>query len=722
MPSDMPANAVAQNDPIGDEICSHHIRNVYGFDPKEGDMGKDFDWTYNPTPRNDPGFTDEWTWCAISRTQFWNKLVDAYWKTHNEKYAAEWVSQMMDFSAKNPVDQAWVKGKVSLWRTLDASERMHDSWPYAYYHCLNSPSFTPEAQRIYLKMMPDHALLLVNGLKNPDRTGNWVAFECFGLYTIGALFPELQSAAAWRQVATDRITRELERMVPPDGFEAELTPNYHMVALDGFLGPLKLAQLNKLTVPDVFKSKILSIYRALVVVMDQSGNDVGTNDSGDYNAARTAREGLKLGYDPLLDWAASGRTTGKGLPDSTMLPYAGFYAMRGGWKPDDLFLFFRAGPTGIGHEHEDMLEIVLRAWNKTLLFDPGSYLYDHSDWRRFTIGTASHNTIIVDGKWQHRGASKAPVEKKVEGPWVTTPLFDYVAGTYNGGYQQSVYDQQKQYQPQDWVGDVDKSVTHTRRVLFLRPYYALVLDTLDGAGMHTFDAHFHLDSPSAHVDPAAQAAFSENQDVQLALYPLDRDHLAVDIIKGQKEPLLGWWPSQHRPIPTVRFRKQQVAPALFATFLYPYKGADPAFEARPLKIEGTGVWSQALTTAAEKAEIAIVKSGAASLFSCESALLGSVRIEAAGFVARQRTGSSDVVAGSWELISYGDARTQLSMDAPSVLLISRKGDHPLLLNGGEKPVKVSFTRPFTLTVDLPPGVWTELGEDGAHPGTAPTLP
>jgi hypothetical protein len=723
MPSDQQASAVAQDDPIGDEISRHYIRNFfYNFKPTAADMGRDFDWTYNPVPKNDPSFTNEWTWCAISRTQFWDKLADAYWKTRNEKYAREWVSELEDFTVKNPMNHDGANGKPPLWRTLDASIRMSDSWPYSYYHYLNSPSFTPEAHWIYVRMARDHALLLVNGLRDPQRTGNWVTSECFGLYTLGSLFPELKDAATWRQIAIDRLMLELNRMVPPDGFEAELTPSYHMVALDGFLGPVKLARLNNMSLPDEFQTKILSMYRAVVMVMDQNGDDVSTNDSGPTNAFKTSKGGLKFIDDPLLQWAASGATSGAGLPDSTMLPYAGFYALRSGWKLDDLFLFFRAGPTGIGHQHEDMLEIVLRAWNKTLLFDPGNYVYDHSDWRRFAIGTASHSTIIMDGKWQHRGHSSAPVDAPVNNPWVTTPLFDFVAGTYSGGYQMSVYNPQKEFQPQSWAGDLDRSVTHTRRVLFLRPYYALLLDTLDGSGNHTFDAHFHLDAPSARLDQSTQAAFSQNDgDVQLALYPLERSHLNVDIVKGQQDPLLGWMPDQHRPIPTVRFRKQQDAPAMFATFLYPYKGEAPAFHSKSLNVNGAGAWGQALNTPREKAEIVLVKDGTSQDFSFRSDLAGQVKAKAMSLVVRQPAGTSELFAGGWGLLSFSDEKTQFSLNVPGTVLIASKGNHSLLFNGGSAPLVVSFTRPFAQTATLAPGTWTEVGGDGGHPATAPKM-
>ncbi|MCE0499388.1 MAG: heparinase II/III family protein, partial [Methylacidiphilales bacterium] len=510
-PADEPAAPTETDDPVGDAICKHLLSNRYfrlgSPPPAQIDVGKDFNWKYNPLPPSDPAYTSLWA-AMMDRTPWWDDLAKAYWQTRNEKYAVEWVTELRDFARKNPVPPGttgmWAP--PSLWVSLDVGIRMSDPWPNAYYHFLNSPSFTPADNWLYLKLVRDHAIRLLTGLKvSPDRSGNWVILECSGLYTAGVLFPELREAAAWRQFAVDRMLLEMKRMVPPDGFEAELTPGYHMTVAKGFRSSLELAKLNKLPISEAFQSKVIAMYRALVLVMDQEGNDVPTNDSTLINARYEAKTGLEIADDPLLEWAASGGKSGTAPPDSTMLPYAGFYAMRGGWKPNDLFLFFRAGPPGIGHEHQDMLEITLNAWGKTLLFDAGRYTYDQSDWRRFSNGTASHNTIIVDGKWQHRPKNKVPVPP-VSNPWVTTPLFDYVAATYDAGYQQSVYKAQ-QYDPQRWVGEVDKSVSHTRRVLFLRPYYALVLDTLDGTGDHTFDAHFHMDAPAAHLDLATQAAF-----------------------------------------------------------------------------------------------------------------------------------------------------------------------------------------------------------------------
>ncbi|HEY0704524.1 MAG TPA: alginate lyase family protein [Candidatus Acidoferrales bacterium] len=721
-PSDQPVRGVSGTDPIGDEISRHYIRNFFhDFKPTGADMGADFNWTYNPVPRSDPSYTDEWTWSAISRTQFWNKLAEAYWKTRNEKYAREWVDQLEDFTRKNPMNH---DSKPPLWRPLDASIRMSDSWPYAYYHFLNSPSFTPEANWIFLRMTQDHAALLTQALSDTKLTGNIVASESFGLFTIGTLFPELKDAATWRQTGLDRLTRELERAVPPDGFEAELTPSYHMVALDGFLGTLKLAQLNNLPIPSEFHDKILSMYRAVVIVMAQNGEVVPTNDSTPVNAFKTSRGGMKVMNDPLLQWAATAADTGQlqgppPLPNSTMLPYAGFYAMRSGWKPDDLFLFFRGGPAGIGHEHEDMLEVTMRAWGKTLLFDPGTYVYDHSDWRRFFIGTSAHSSIIVDGKGQHRGPSSGTFTP-VTNPWVSSPLFDFVAATFNGGYQSNVLG--GGFQAQQWVGPLDSSVSHTRRVIYLRPYYALVIDTLDGSGNHTFDAHFQLDAPSAQVDSRTLAAFSDNPGgAQLALFPLERDRLQTEVVQGQQTPLLGWKPANHTPIPTVRFRKQQNAPAIFATFLYPYNGQTPDFRSKPLPIDSAGAWSQSLETPREKAEIVLMKDGTSAALSFRSDLVGKIDAKAAGVLVREPAGGNHAFVGAWGLLSFTSENLQFSASQSGAVVIAIHERHPVFFNPGSAPLVVTLTRPVAQTVTLAPGVWTEVGSGGARNVAAPDM-
>ena len=218
---------------------------------------------------------------------------------------------------------------------------------------------------------------------------------------------------------------------------------------------------------------------------------------------------------------------------------------------------------------------------------------------------------------------------------------------------------------------IDRSVTHTRRVLYLRPYYALVLDTVDGTGTHTIDSHFDVGSPAVRIDPVTQAAFSQNQpnEAQIALFPLDREHLETSIIQGRctgRRTLNGIFP-------TVQFRKQQAAPAVFATFLYPYKGAAPQCESAPLPVTGDDVWGQHLRTSIEEAEVLMEKNGKPGPLAFASALDGNVRVTAAGLVLRRLAGNADVYIGGWDITSLQTRSLQLTTDAAANLLVRLHG-------------------------------------------------
>jgi hypothetical protein len=735
MPSDKPATPVETTDKVGDLVAAHNVmRDGYHYGPPACFMGKDFNWLYNPVSKGDPTYSDEFSYCVVSRTESWEHVADAYWKTGDEKYAKAWVELLEDFALKNPVPVDAPFGSTLMWRTLDSATRMDVSWPYCYFRFLDSPSFTPEAQWIYLKMMRDHALRLTSGLKDITRTGNWVTDECDALYTIGALFPELKTSSSWRDAGIDRLTIECNRTVQPDGVESELTPGYHFGALGQFRGPFDLAKLNNLPIPSLFKEKILSMYRSMVIVMQQNGQDVCTNDSWIVNARRSAKDGLQIGDDPVLAWAASGGKAGTPLPDSTCLPYAGFYTMRSGWDWNDMFVFFRGGPPGSGHEHQDKLEVTLRAWDNDLLIDPGTYTYDKSNFRRYFIGTAAHDTILVDGKWQHRPNNIPPVSTPADCPWVTTPLFDYVAGTYSDGYQESDY-APIEFSPQKWAGELDKTVSHTRRVLYLRPYCVLVFDQLDGTGNHSFEAHWHIGPPNdksqtntptqvasaGRIDSSTQAYFSDRgSDVNLALFPLEREHLTVDVAMGQKGPLLGWAVKDGKafPTPTVRFIKQQDAPAVFATVLYPYQKDNlPAVTGQALAA-GDGMWGQTIITSREKAEVVLSKDGSCKAISIQSGLAGStISAQAAGLILRQPTGQSNSFVGGWGMREYNDGAIAFTADA-SADLAFRRGTNPLFFNAGDQPIVLKLSRPAAHDLPLPPKTWTD---STGSPAAAPEL-
>jgi hypothetical protein len=276
------------------------------------------------------------------------------------------------------------------------------------------------------------------------------------------------------------------------------------------------------------------------------------------------REGL--GFFPRRqDWLYITSNRKEGVPPaqtSWHLPYAGWSMMRTGWGPQDKYLFFETGPFGVAHQHEDQLSLIVQLGARRLLTEGGVYSYDTSDWRRYVLSSRAHNVIHVDGLEQNRRSKPETCATDTPYPsrWFTSAEFDFAQGEYSSGFG-----------PKN-----ELQVTHTRQVLFVKPDYWLVVDRLQPADdkPHTYEAIFHLDAPAATVDETTHAVTAEVEGTGLRIVPIATARPEVQIIQGQKEPVVqGWLPTGvHgvlKPIPTAVFRWQATGPSVMIFALVP---------------------------------------------------------------------------------------------------------------------------------------------------------
>jgi len=281
--------------------------------------------------------------------------------------------------------------------------------------------------------------------------------------------------------------------------------------------------------------------------------------------------------DGLFQWAASDGTRGT-APDHTShyFPYAGQMVMRSGWEPDARYLLMDAGPFGLGHQHEDKLSLVVHAFGKQMLADPGNYAYDSSPWRKYTIDTPAHNTVLVDGLSQCRRKCDRETYVVQQPPagnlWRSGPRLDYAAGQYDEGYG-----------PQR-----DVQVVHRREVVFVKPSYWLVIDQLTGSGRHRYESLWHFDADEAQVDSAGPAVRTVDPGPNCLVAAAAQPGLEVKIVKGQTEPTVQgfiaaerWRPSWKEPnaqrpehgkreVPTAVFALEAQLPARIAYVIHPY--------------------------------------------------------------------------------------------------------------------------------------------------------
>jgi hypothetical protein len=543
-------------DPRAEKVLQHKFDYTQGPHKKGTlDFGKQIDWTANPTE-------------GEARTHLWNEslnrhfhfraLADAYWRTGQDKYAQEIADEIMDWARANPAvllsNGNHMQNGCEAWQTLTTSIRLADVWPNAIYRCLGSPAFTDEVLCTLYKSVCEQARHL---LRWPSG-GNWLTSESNGLFTSGVMFPEFKEAAEWRRTGIARLYRQLDDEVYPDGMEYELAAGYNNWVVAEFAGIIEQADRNgvRAELPTDFLAKMEKMFSYLTLAALPNGALPGLNDSHISDVRKLLATGFQL-FPQRNDfqYLATGRQAGRPPAEtSRAFPYCGHYVMRSGWDPEATYLLFDAGPYGYGHQHEDKLHFILWSHGRQLLLDAGTFSYDKSRWRRYVLGSAGHNTVLVDGAGQHRNGQRdtyfwprpwtAAAPPQNDARWQSTPEFDWASGIYTNGYG----------------AHNEIAVTHQRQILFLKPERLFVVfDTLtpQDARVHKVEALFHFDAPEAVVEASTKAVLGKSgAAANIVIRPVDSSGLAVTIVKGtEEEPVQGWANDPWRAVPTAIFSK-----------------------------------------------------------------------------------------------------------------------------------------------------------------------
>jgi hypothetical protein len=547
-----------------------HIFEFVGHPPQQ--LGPEIAWN------EDPVDYDQWP-IAFNRHNHWVTLARAYRAAGDEKYAREFVAQLRSWIRAMPVEigDRWVQagwateGRMSL--SLDAGIRMGQTWVHAYYAFLDSPSVTDDDLIAMVKAFRDHAVYLMDPV-HFRIFSNWGIMEANGLYHIGAYFPEFDAAETWRETAMNRLRDNFDRQVYPDGAQIELASGYHHVSLRNFVLAYQTALRTGRKVPADYLAGLERMYHYSLYVAFPDLRMPAVNDSGPHDIRKAMIEAHE--YFPGrkdFEWAAAGGdSVAPPAPASTAFPYAGHFLLRSGWDPDDPALFFDGGPYGIGHQHEDKLNLILYAHGRILIQDPGNFQYDTSKWRRYMLSSWSHNTVVVDGHGQHRAGAAQPreeyiVDEPLPHVWITDPGFDYVSAAYDDGYGSKK----------------DRTVSHRRSILYIKPDIWIVTDILTPSDEteHQYEAAFIFDADSA--DAADLRAVSSVDGIPACeIHAIAPAGASLRIAAGETEPRLrGWAPgggdiSRCHPTPTCIYTFGGKAAVLATYVIVPIAPGDPS--------------------------------------------------------------------------------------------------------------------------------------------------
>lgn len=537
--------------------------------------GGDIDWFFNVTtnPANGYAPNNEWQW-QLNRMTWWPNLGQTYWgRSREETYAQAWVSELRDWISDCPAQSSLKNVAGSTWRTIETGLRLSTYWPDSYHRFLESPSFTDADVTLYLKSCVEQARYL----RSFYTQANFLTMEMSGLYTVGALYPELSEAAGWRTLAAQKLHAEQTVQFLPDGWHYELAPGYHIVSIDNTLQIFQLAALEGLTgeLPAGYLGGLEKAYQALMYMALPNRVTPPVNDSGRSDVRARLQEGCAY-FTNRLDFlwlATSGAQGTRPALTSVSFPYGGFSLMRSGWETNANCAVFDAGPLGqSGHRHEDKLALQLWCHGRELLFDHGAGNYETSIWRSYSISSYGHNTVTVDGLGQKGGDGNSTLPdadyvatNAISMRWESDVAHDFAAGTYNRGYSNYTY----------------RPASQTRRVLFVKPDLYLVADTLapSAAGVsHTYEARWNLLPTNTVADAVTKVVTTADAGAaNLAIVPCLGEGLAVSNTVAQESSVLsqvlGWKVQSgittHVPCTTVTHTRSGAGTNLFLTLFMP---------------------------------------------------------------------------------------------------------------------------------------------------------
>ena len=501
-------------------------------------FGEEIDWYFNPTYNQ----YKEWTW-QLSRHSFLHTLSAAYLKTGEEKYAekAVWLMCSWIQQATRP-DDGTSPYATLCWRTIECGLRLQ-CWVDNLHKLMRSPAMSDEAICLIFRSIYEtcHRLRV-----NHAKGTNWLVMEMTGLSKVSMVYPVFAESEEFLAYSVDLLNEAFYQQMHPDGFQYELTTEYHRVVVNQCMVVANLIERYGKRMDDKFYQ---TIENAMMLYLKLSQSGFTVPDLSDGNE-ESVYNNIKLhvcdfpnneSFKYIMSEGKEGKIT---LPTSLLLENSGIVTSRDAWKWDSISFLFDAGKLGSNHQHEDKLNLLIGAFGKICVAEGRRYAYDSSDIRKYSLATASHNTVLVDGMGQNRkkGYKWQPemLTSVEDVPVYFSEKFDYARGVYNEGYGEEAL----------------PLATHTREVIFVKKPevgapYIIAIDTLVSDEERTYESLWHYDTKQTVAVNDNIISYEEMTTILLG------ELGEISIVKGQTEPTVQGFicrstkQGDYEPIPTL---------------------------------------------------------------------------------------------------------------------------------------------------------------------------
>lgn len=428
-------------------------------------------------------------------------------------------------------------GGGSMWGGLSIGSRINQMW-YIYSGLAKSPNFTRDVRAAMIFNMVNMADVYAI----QKGGGNWDTQMSSGLMEFADRQPELNASRVWFEDSLAAVFDNLWVVSRADGTTQEPTSNYHNLMLNRFLRVLETCKKKSIPVDPKYVRRVERIVEYTMFATQPDGNSPSTGDTFNFNSPDTLlqRGAAYFGRDDFLYVGTNGAQGKAPMATSARFPIGGWYVMRSDWTPGARYLYLHNG-LNMGHGHADELEVIISAYGKPLIADPGCYIYGTPKQAEFAT-TKRHPTVSVDNADTVTSAGKSA--------WASMRTLDYYNGT-NAGYKGL------------------SGINHTRRIVFVKPGYWVMNDSVSGEGEHAVSVNFPFGlGIKGQIDVATGACHTTDATANILILPVPGSGF-----KGERYdtdfPDDGLQPAQG-----VRYTLKTSLPlAGFTTVLYPYKGS-----------------------------------------------------------------------------------------------------------------------------------------------------
>ena len=512
----------------------------------------------------------------LTRFLYTKFLSRAYCITGNEKYSKCFNAMMNHFLDDCPTPR---DGRFCIehctWDTLTVGVRMF-TLPEAFITFFTSEFFLPEVKMKMIKSFYEHGHYVRS---HHALHGNHACMELRGLVQIALLLPELKVSKEWQAYGLAELPKYFTQNVYDDGVQFEASPSYHVVVMRDIYELVPLFARLAIKPAFGYRELLEKMHVVLMQLLSPTGllpcfgDTVRTDDSGDIfyvgdvmsiGALIFGKPEFKfLGHKKFpfsclwthgVDAAADYDRLETQPPTQTAVSFShgGYLVSRQSWDKNAMYFAMRAGVGIGGHAHSDALSFVAWANGREVLVDSGMGLYEWNVDRKYLLSTRAHNTVVVDHQDQH-------VRNLHWGPPPTAPckIWDFKSNEQFDYFFASHYGYTR----------YDDPVIHSRKVLFVKNRYWLIVDLLEAREEHLYELYFHLPPGEAICDWEKRRIRTNDPASNLLLVFSEDDGVQTKLESG-----LLYERAKHLQKPVVKRAIRKAGGIVFATVALPYKG------------------------------------------------------------------------------------------------------------------------------------------------------